>query len=49
MELLDRLAGAHEFGWSGGVATIEDGDTLDSALARADAELYRHKRGSRSR
>jgi diguanylate cyclase (GGDEF)-like protein len=46
-EILQRLADSHEFAWSGGVATAEDGDTLDTVLARADADLYRHKRSGR--
>jgi diguanylate cyclase (GGDEF)-like protein len=44
-EILQRLAASHEFAWSGGVATAEEGDTLTTVLARADADLYRHKRG----
>jgi diguanylate cyclase (GGDEF)-like protein len=46
-EILQRLAASHEFAWSGGVATAEDGDTLDTVLARADADLYRQKRSGR--
>jgi diguanylate cyclase (GGDEF)-like protein len=46
-ELLERLAGSHPFAWSGGVATAEPGDTLTTVLARADADLYRHKRSRR--
>jgi diguanylate cyclase (GGDEF)-like protein len=46
-EILERLAASHEFAWSGGVATAEDGDTLTTVLARADADLYRQKRSGR--
>jgi diguanylate cyclase (GGDEF)-like protein len=46
-EILQRLAASHEFAWSGGVATVEEGDTLSSVLARADADLYRQKRSGR--
>jgi diguanylate cyclase (GGDEF)-like protein len=46
-EILQRLAASHDFAWSGGVATAEEGDTLSSVLARADADLYRHKRSGR--
>jgi PleD family two-component response regulator len=42
-----RAAASHEFAWSGGVATAEDGDTLTTVLARADADLYRQKRSGR--
>ena len=46
-EILQRLAASHEFAWSGGVATAEEGDTLSTVLARADADLYRQKRSGR--
>jgi diguanylate cyclase (GGDEF)-like protein len=46
-EMLSRLASSHSFAWSGGVATAQSGDTLTTVLARADADLYRHKRSSR--
>jgi diguanylate cyclase (GGDEF)-like protein len=46
-EMLSRLASSHSFAWSGGVATAQAGDTLTTVLARADADLYRHKRSSR--
>jgi diguanylate cyclase (GGDEF)-like protein len=46
-EILERLAASHEFAWSGGVATLEEGDTLGTVLARADADLYRQKRSGR--
>jgi diguanylate cyclase (GGDEF)-like protein len=46
-EILSRLDASHEFGWSVGVAGVRPGDTLGSVLARADADLYRHKRSSR--
>jgi diguanylate cyclase (GGDEF)-like protein len=44
-ELLQRLAAAHGFGWSSGVAAAEPGDTITTVLARADADLYRQKQG----
>jgi hypothetical protein len=47
-EMLRRLAGSHEFAWSGGLATAHAGDTLTTVLARADADLYRNKRSNRS-
>jgi diguanylate cyclase (GGDEF)-like protein len=46
-EILERLAASHEFAWSGGVATLQEGDTLRTVLARADADLYRQKRSGR--
>jgi diguanylate cyclase (GGDEF)-like protein len=48
-EMLSRLAASHTFAWSGGVATAQPGDTLTTVLARADADLYRHKRSGRRR
>ncbi|MGY1603902.1 diguanylate cyclase [Geodermatophilus sp. SYSU D00815] len=46
-EILQRLDASHDFGWSVGVADVRPGDTLGSVLARADADLYRHKRSHR--
>jgi diguanylate cyclase (GGDEF)-like protein len=46
-EMLQRLAASHAAAWSGGVATAQAGDTLTTVLARADADLYRHKRSGR--
>jgi len=46
-ELLQRLDASHDFGWSTGVAGARAGDTLAGVLARADADLYRHKRSNR--
>jgi diguanylate cyclase (GGDEF)-like protein len=47
-EILARLDASHPFSWSVGTATAVDGDTLSSMLSRADAQLYRHKRESRT-
>jgi diguanylate cyclase (GGDEF)-like protein len=47
-ELLGRLAAAHEFSWSAGVAAARPEDSLASVLTRADDRLYRRKRGSRA-
>jgi hypothetical protein len=44
-ELLERLAAAHPFAWSSGVAIAEPGDTVPTVLARADADMYRQKQG----
>jgi diguanylate cyclase len=44
-EALARLRTASEAEWSVGVVGWERGESLDRALARADAELYRAKRG----
>jgi diguanylate cyclase (GGDEF)-like protein len=44
-EILGRMAACHAFQWSAGTATAIGGDTLGSLLARADADLYAHKRG----
>ncbi len=46
-EILDRMAACHAFGWSVGTATAGPRDTLGSLLARADADLYAHKRSGR--
>jgi diguanylate cyclase (GGDEF)-like protein len=43
-EALDRLRRSSAAEWSVGVVEWERGETLDRALARADAELYRAKR-----
>jgi diguanylate cyclase (GGDEF)-like protein len=44
-EILGRMAARHAFHWSAGTATAAQGDTLGSLVARADADLYAHKRG----
>ena len=46
-EILGRMAACHSFHWSAGTATAAPGDTLTGLLARADADLYAHKRGGR--
>jgi diguanylate cyclase (GGDEF)-like protein len=46
-EALDRLRLASAAGWSAGVVEWERGESLDRAMARADAELYRAKRARR--
>jgi diguanylate cyclase (GGDEF)-like protein len=43
-EVLRRLRTASTAGWSVGVVEWERAETLDRAMARADAELYRAKR-----
>jgi diguanylate cyclase len=47
-EALGRLRLADAARWSAGVVAWEPGETLDRALARADAELYRAKRAGRA-
>ena len=47
-EILARLDASHPFRWSVGTATVVDGDTVPTMLARADAALYEHKRRSRA-
>jgi diguanylate cyclase (GGDEF)-like protein len=47
-EALARLRTASTAGWSVGVVEWERGETLDRAMARADAELYRAKRARRA-
>jgi diguanylate cyclase (GGDEF)-like protein len=46
-DLLARLRAAHPAAWSAGTATARPGDTLAELLVRADADLYRNKRGKR--
>jgi diguanylate cyclase (GGDEF)-like protein len=46
-EILGRMAACHAFHWTAGTATAAPGDTLAGLLARADADLYAHKRGGR--
>jgi diguanylate cyclase (GGDEF)-like protein len=46
-EILGRMAACHAFQWSAGMATAGAEDTLCTLLARADADLYTHKRGGR--
>ncbi len=45
---LDRLRAASPTEWSVGVVEWGRGETLDRAMARADAELYRAKRARRA-
>ncbi len=47
-EVLQQLDATHSFAWSVGVATAGPGDTLETVLARADADLYLHKRSRRT-
>jgi diguanylate cyclase (GGDEF)-like protein len=47
LEIVRRLRDSHGFSWSVGLSTAGDGDTLSSVLGRADADLYRNKRGGR--
>jgi diguanylate cyclase (GGDEF)-like protein len=47
-EILRQLDETHAFAWSVGVATAREDDTLGTALARADAHLYRQKRTGRT-
>ncbi len=47
-EILQQLDATHSFAWSVGVATAGPGDTLETVLARADADLYLHKRSRRT-
>ncbi len=44
-EINRAVRGAHEPGYSVGLATLERGDTLDVLIDRADAAVYRAKRG----
>ncbi|WP_346619369.1 GGDEF domain-containing protein [Blastococcus montanus] len=44
-QVMDQLDATHPFTWTVGLATARPGDTLDTVLARADAQLYRRKRG----
>jgi diguanylate cyclase (GGDEF)-like protein len=46
-EVLDQLDATHEFRWSVGLTTARRDDTVASVLARADADLYEHKRSGR--
>jgi diguanylate cyclase (GGDEF)-like protein len=46
-EVLRRLRRASVAGWSVGVVEWDAAETLDRAMARADAELYRAKRARR--
>jgi diguanylate cyclase (GGDEF)-like protein len=47
-EILQQLDATHAFAWSVGVATARPGDNLTAVLARADADLYLHKRSGRT-
>jgi diguanylate cyclase (GGDEF)-like protein len=47
-EILAQLDATHGFPWTAGVATVRDGDTLSTVLARADAHLYERKRSGRT-
>jgi len=44
----DRLKQASPVEWSGGIVVLEDGEGLDSALARADLKLYEEKAGKKA-
>jgi diguanylate cyclase (GGDEF)-like protein len=46
-DALHRLRAASPTSWSAGVVEWGRGESLDRAMARADAELYRAKRGGR--
>jgi diguanylate cyclase (GGDEF)-like protein len=47
-EILEQLEATHAFAWTVGVATAREGDSLDTVLARADADLYAKKRSGRT-
>jgi diguanylate cyclase (GGDEF)-like protein len=47
-ELVTALDATHPSSWTAGTATAEGGDTVETLLARADAELYRNKRSRRT-
>jgi diguanylate cyclase (GGDEF)-like protein len=47
-EILQQLDATHAFAWSVGIASARPGDTLDTVLARADANLYEDKRSGRA-
>ena len=47
-EILQQLEATNSFAWSVGIAAAERGDTLTTALARADADLYLQKRSGRA-
>jgi diguanylate cyclase (GGDEF)-like protein len=47
-EILQQLDATNAFTWSVGVAAAQPGDTLTTVLARADADLYLHKRSGRT-
>ena len=47
VELLAQLEETHRFRWTVGLATVQQGDTLSSVLARADEDLYQRKRAGR--
>jgi len=42
---VEAVGGAPQIGVSVGIATLRPGDTLETLIARADAEMYRNKRG----
>lgn len=44
-EMMRRMRGVAAHPWSWGVVEVQSEETLESALRRADAEMYRHKRG----
>jgi diguanylate cyclase (GGDEF)-like protein len=46
-QVLRELEETHDFPWSAGVATAGPDDTLGTALARADGNLYLQKRTGR--
>lgn len=47
-EILQQLDDTHAFAWTVGIATAQPGDSLSTVLARADADLYLHKRSGRA-
>jgi diguanylate cyclase (GGDEF)-like protein len=49
VDALGRLREAAPVGWSAGVVEWQPGESLERAMARADADLYRAKRESRER
>ncbi|TNM69197.1 GGDEF domain-containing protein [Streptomyces sp. NP160] len=46
--LVARLRSSHPMPWSAGIATSDEGCDATSLLARADADLYAHKRARQS-
>ena len=47
-DILQQLDDTHAFAWTVGIATAQPGDELPTVLARADADLYLHKRSGRA-
>ena len=44
-EILEAVRSEHQSGYSVGLAALQRGDTLDELIDRADAAVYRAKRG----